>query len=230
MSRPMGTWPPRPPQPPDPPAPPPSPWQPGPRPVAPGPTTASASLTIGMQDLLEERLLAQRMVALAGELDAETVNRTVATLALFDADGDAPVRLRLSGVSADLDAVLTVVDALDLMSVPVHAAALGTITGPAIAILAVADHRTAGQHAVLHLCEPRQPRGIHGQGLDSWVAEQARRLRRLQERMADACARTAAELAADMAAGRVLTAREAEEYGLVDAIGSGGTGPAAAGS
>jgi ATP-dependent Clp protease protease subunit len=228
MSRPMGTWPPLPPQPPEPPAPPPSPWLPGPRPVPAGPATASASLTIGVQDLLAERLLAKRVLVLSGELDAETVNRAVATLALFDADGDAPVRLQLSGVSADLDAALTVVDALDLMTVPVHATTLGTLIGPAVAMLAVADHRIAGPHAVLHLREPRiEPHGIHGREFDSWVAEQTRRLRRLQDRLAQACDRPVEELAGDMATGRVLTAQEAQEYGLVDSTGAGS---AAAGS
>ena len=229
MSRPMGStpFPPQPPLPPQPPAPLPSPWLPGPRLVPSGPATASASLTIGGQDLLAERLLERRVLALAGELDEETVNRSVATLALFDADGDDPVRLRLSGVSADLDAVLTLVDAIDLMAVPVHATALGTLTGPAVAILAVADHRAAGPHALLHLREPRlEPSGIRGRDFDAWVSEQVARLRRLQERVARACGRSVEELAADMATGRVLTAQEAQKYGLVD---SSDAGSAAAG-
>jgi ATP-dependent Clp protease, protease subunit len=215
MSRPLGTNP-FPPQPPEPPAPPPSPWLPGPRPVPGAPSTASASLTIGMQDPLGERLLAQRVLALAGELDAETVNRAVATLALFDADGDAPVSLRLSGVSADLDAALTLVDALDLMGAPVHATCLATLTGPAVALLAVADRRIAGRHATVHLCEPRSPHGIHGRELETLAAGRARQLRRLQDRVAEACGRPADEIAADMRAGTLLTADEARDYGLLD--------------
>jgi ATP-dependent Clp protease protease subunit len=216
MNDPLGTWPPLPPRPPDPPFPRRTPWLPEPRPVTPGSASASASLMVGTRDWLGERLLDQRVVALAGELDAETVNRTVAALALLDADGDEPVRLRLSGVSADLDTAFPIVDALDLMGVPVHATSLGTLTGPAIALLAVADHRTAGPHAVLHLCEPRAPHGIRGPELESWVAEQARQLRRLQERLAEACGRSVEKIAADMRTGRMLTAQEAQAYGLVD--------------
>ena len=52
---------------------------------------------VAAADWLAQRLLDQRVVALAGELDAETVNRTVAALGLLDATGDEPVRLRLSG-------------------------------------------------------------------------------------------------------------------------------------
>jgi ATP-dependent Clp protease, protease subunit len=226
MSRPMGTgpagtgsagtWPPLPPSPPEPPVPRHTPWLPEPRPVAPGPVSASASLIVGAPDWLGERLLAQRVVALSGELDPETVNRTVAALALLDAEGDDPVRLRLSSVSADLDTALPIVDALDLMGVPVHATCLGTLTGAAIALLAVADKRTAGAHAVLQLTEPRAPGGIPGRELQARAAEHAARLRSLQERLAEACGRPVEEIAADMRSGRLLSAAEARDYGLVD--------------
>jgi ATP-dependent Clp protease protease subunit len=178
--------------------------------------SASASLIVGAQDRLAERLLDQRVVALSGELDDDTVNRTVAALALLDASGDEPVHLRLSGVSADLDTALPLVDALDLMGAPVHATAVGTLTGPAVALLAVADRRVAGPHAVLYLREPASGRGLHGQELEVWAAEHARRLRRLQERLAEASGRPVEQIAADMAAGRLLTAQEAQDYGLVD--------------
>lgn len=213
---PTGTWPPLPPSPPDPPFPRHTPWLPEPRPVGPGPVSASASLIVGERDWLAERLLDQRMVALAGELDAETVNRTVAALALLDAAGNDPVRLRLSGVSADLDTALPIVDALDLMGVPVHATCVGTLTGAAIALLAVADHRTAGAHAMLQLVEPRPPSGIPGRELEARAAEYAVRLRSLQERLAEACGRPVEQVASDMRSGRLLSATEARDYGLVD--------------
>jgi ATP-dependent Clp protease protease subunit len=181
--------------------------------------SASASLIVGAQDWLAERLLDQRVVALSGELDDDAVNRAVAELALLDASGNEPVQLRLSGVSADLDTALPLLDAIDLMGVPVHATALGTLTGPAVALLAVADQRIAGAHAVLILREPTNGRGLHGRELEAWAAEHARQLRRLQERLAEACGRPVEEIAADMRAGRLLSAEEAQEYGLADTIG-----------
>lgn len=217
----MSRFPPLPPEPPEPPMPPRSPWLPEPRPASHGPVWASASLVMGGPDWLAQRLLDQRLVALAGALDADTTNRTVAELALLDASGDDPVRLRLSGVTADLDEALTLVDALDLMSAPVHATALGTIAGAAVALLAVADVRTAGPHTTVHLHDPRSPVGVPGPELETAAAEHARRVRRLQERLAVACGRTPDEVAADMHPGRLFDAEEAREYGLVDVVETG---------
>lgn len=217
-TRPEATWPPQPPQPlpPEPPFPRP-PWQPQPetRPVAPGPVSASASLVFAT-DWLAERLIEQRVIALAGDLDEETVNRTVAALALLDASGDEPILLRLASVGTELDAAITLVDALDLVGAPVHATALGSLSGPAVALLAVADERVIAPHAVVHLTEPRTPRGLSGREVEAAAAQQARQLRRLQERLAEACGQDVEQLAADMRAGRVLSAEEARAYGLAD--------------
>jgi ATP-dependent Clp protease protease subunit len=180
------------------------------------PPAPSVSVVVGAEHWLAERLLEQRVVALAGALDADDVNRAAAELALLDASGDEPVQLRLSGVNADLDGALTLVDALDLMGAPVHATVLGTLTGAAVAVLAVADRRTAGAHAVVHLTEPRSPRRGLGRDVEALAAEHARRLRRLQERLAEATGRDVEQIAADMRTGRLLSVEEAREYGLVD--------------
>ena len=217
MTVPTNTFPPLPPQPPEPPRPRHDPWHPEPRPPSPGGASASAALVLGAGDWLAERLLEQRIVTLSGELDADAVNRAVGELALLDATGDDPVRLRLSGLGVDLEGALTLVDALDLVGVPVHATSLGTLSGPAVAVLAVADRRVTGAHAMVRLCEPRAPRGVPGYEVEAWAAEHARELRRLQERLAAACGRSVDQVAADMRAGRLLDAEEARAYGLVDA-------------
>ena len=217
MNTTAGTRFPLPPEPPDQPPPGRSPWLPEPRPTAPGPVSASSSVEVRAPDWLAERLVDQRVVALAGELDAETANRAVATLALLDASGDQPVQLRLSGVRVDLETSLALVDALDLMGAPVHVTALGTLSGPAIALLAVGDVRRTGPHALLQLVEPQPPRGVRGWDVEAWAAEHARQVRRLAERLAQACGRPVEEVAADMRTGRLLGAEEAHGYGLVDA-------------
>ncbi|MGH3823028.1 MAG: ClpP family protease [Pseudonocardiaceae bacterium] len=214
-TRPLGIWP----------APPPSeprrtPWQPEPRPPAAPPATPSQCTIVDTgPDWLAERLLDRRMVSLSGRLDSAAVNRAAASLALLDASGDDPIELRLYDVDADLDGALTLLDVVDLVGVPLHATCLGELCGAAVAILAVADHRMAGPHATLHLREPRAHFGGHAGDLITHAEDHRRRLGLLQERIAGACRCTVDAVAADMRKGRILTAEQARNYGLVDVIG-----------
>lgn len=199
-----------------------TPWQPAPHLPSPPPSAPSQShLVDSRPDWLDERLLERRVVSLAGPLHTEAANRSAASLALLDASGDDPVELRLSDLDADLDVALTLVDTLDLMGVPVHATCLGEVTGPAVAILAVADHRTAARHATLHLREPRTRWSGHTGDVTTHAEHHQRRLRLLQERVARACRRPVDAVVADMRVGRILTAEEAHGYGLVDAVAAG---------
>jgi ATP-dependent Clp protease protease subunit len=104
------------------------------------------------------------------------------------------------------------------MGVPLHVTCLGELAGAAVAILAVADQRTAGPHATLQLREPRTRRSGHAHDVAAHVEDHRRRLHLLQERIAGACCRSVDAVAADMRAGRILTAEEARGYGLVDVI------------
>ncbi|GEL16682.1 ATP-dependent Clp protease proteolytic subunit [Pseudonocardia asaccharolytica] len=210
------TWPP-PPLPPPPGEPRRTPWQPGPHPQAPLPTMPPTTVETG-PDWLAQRLLDQRIVALSGRLGPAVVNRATASLAIIDASGDDPVELRLCDVDADLDDTLTLLDALDLVSVPVHATCVGGLTGAAVALLAVADRRVAGARAVLALREPRMQTSGHAADVEARAEEHRRRLRLLQERLATACRRPLDEVAGDMYTGRILTADEARDYGLIDAV------------
>lgn len=225
----MSTWPPPPPPaPPRPPAPPPPPGPPGhtpwqPHPSAPATPVHPTVVSVG-SDWLGERLLDRRIVTVSGPLTAEATNRAAASLALLDASGDDPIQLRLHDVQpeppAELDTVLTLLDTVDLVGVPVHATCLGRLIGAAVVLLAVADHRVAGANAVLTLREPRAR--FIGSPADAGVhAERFRQqLRLLQQRLAEACHRPLDTVRDDLRAGGVLTAEQARDYGLVDAVTS----------
>jgi len=195
--------------------------------TGPAPTLAAAELTVavalrGLASGLAGRAPPRPAGGVPGRpLDAEAANRAAASLALLDTSGDDPVELRLCDVDTDLDIALTLVDTLDLMGVPVHATCLGEVVGPAIAILAVADYRTAARHATLHLREPRPRWSGHAGDIATHAEHHQRRLRLLQERIARACRRSVDAVAADMRTGRILTAEEAHGYGLVDAVAAG---------
>ena len=195
-----------------------TPWQPDPRqPPAPMPVTSVPAPAPG-PDWLAERLFDKRIVSLTGRLDAEATNRAAASLALLDASDDGEVQLWLHGVDADVNTAATLLDTLDLMGVPLHVHCRGDVRGMAIALLAPADRRTSASHATFHLREPQT--SCTGPASDVAIAAEhhEQQLRRLQQRIADSCGRPVDTVIGDMRDHRILTADEARDYGLIDAV------------
>jgi len=167
---------------------------------------------------LADRLLQRRMVMLAGSLDQAMATRAAAQLMLLDADSERPVDLHLGCPDGDLDAALMLADTLDLMRAPVTVTARGTVGGPAVAVLAAGDRRLAHPHCQLLLREPRGTASGRAEELAIAAEQHARRVRDLCERLAAATGRDVETVAADLRRGRVLTASEAVDYGLLHAI------------
>ena len=169
-------------------------------------------------DWLEQRLFAKRVVQLSGPLDDQAATEVVARLMTLDAVGDEAVELRIDSATGTSAAALAVVDVIDLLGVPVRAFVSGRVHGPALAVLAVCDHRTVALHASLRLAEPavgfrgsaRELGALAAAHRDEWTA--------LCGCVARAAGRTVEEVAADAAAGRFLTPDEAVEYGIADEV------------
>jgi ATP-dependent Clp protease protease subunit len=200
----------------------PSPWQPTPPPPGTAPPVApSVTIPIGSGDpgaWLQEHLMRQRIVLARGDLTHDMATLVSAQLLTLDAEGDGPVELHLGTPTGDLDAALTVLDAIDAMRVPVHALAVGTVGGPALAVFAAARERRAFPHATFHLTEPR----LRAEGTASEIGarEEHNRslLAALYGRLADVTGRDTEDLADDARRGRFLTAADAVDYGLASEI------------
>jgi len=163
----------------------------------------------------EDRLLERGIVLLGGHLDQPAAQRTAAKLMLLDAEWDGPVELHLSCPDGDLDAALLLAETVDLLSLQTRARASGVVGGPALAVLAAADRRQGHPHALLRLREPTGTASGRADRLAADVAEHARQVAQLHERLAAATGRSTEEVAVDLRAGRVLTAAEAVDYGLL---------------
>jgi len=186
---------------------------PGPGPLRPGTGFRLEESAVTLE--LADRLLQRRILMLAGPLDQDAATRATAQLMLLDADSRQPVELHLSCPDGDLDAALMLADTLDLMRAPVTVTARGTVGGPALAVLAAADRRLAHPHAMLVLREPRGTASGRADELAIAAEQHARRVRDLCRRLATATGRDVEAVAADLRQGRVLTAAEAVEYGLL---------------
>jgi ATP-dependent Clp protease, protease subunit len=180
---------------------------------------------------LYERLLNQRIVMAYGFLDSESATRLSAQLLTLDAEGDGPIRLELQNLDAELPAALTVMGVLDTLRVEVTAYAAGRTSGPALGVLAAARHRRAYPNALFAMAEPR----ISFEGPVAAVAAHEEQVRAmlgdLYARMAEATGRSAADLQQDARQGRLLSAGQAIDYGLIEGFAEarGPAGPGIAG-
>jgi ATP-dependent Clp protease protease subunit len=98
---------------------------------------------------------------------------------------------------------------------------VGQVGGPAIAVVAAADHRAATPHARFHLSQPT----ARFTGTPEAIAAQSRQhqalLWKLYGRLARRTGRPAEEIAEDIRRGRYLDAQDALDYGLIDEITAG---------
>ena len=191
----------------------PSPAGPDPGPVP--PTRVWLDPDAAWRDQLYERLLKQRIVLASGVLDDDAATRLSAQLFTLDAEGDAPIRLELQNLRAELPAALTLMGVLDVMRAEVRAFASGETGGAALGILASSPHRVAYPNATFTLSEPRMQFG----GTVTAVTAREQQARRMVDslfyRIADATGHPADEVIQDARRGRTLTTAEAIGYGLI---------------
>jgi ATP-dependent Clp protease protease subunit len=168
---------------------------------------------------LQERLFAQRIVALRGMVTDVQATETVSILLTLDAAGPDPVQLHLSAQDGELNAVFAVIDAIDMMQAPVHALVSGEVGGGAVGILAATRKRIAHPHARIRLSEPalvghagtaEEMAGVAGRHLQA--------LEDLANRIAKATGQSLSRIESDLGRKLTMSATEAEAYGLIDEI------------
>ncbi len=199
------------------------PW-PSPQPGPQSPPFGAPARTwsdVDWRGRLAERLLEQRVVLVHGHLDESAATVLCAQLLTLDADSPdraEPIRLHLQSLSADLQAALTVMDALDAVGVPVHAFARGHLSGPALGVLAASGRRVASPNAGFLLAEPAASFEGTAADLASRQRQFATMLDALYFRLADVTGREVDEIRDDARRRRFLTASEALDYGLIQEV------------
>jgi ATP-dependent Clp protease protease subunit len=167
---------------------------------------------------LQEQLFERRIVLLTGRLDEDTAAKTAAALLALDARATRPIELHLDSPDGTLGAAFTLIDTAGALRSALHVFCRGQIGGPAIGVIAAADHRAAAPHTRFHLSQP----AARFAGSPDEIAAQNRLhqdlLWRLYARVARRTGRPAEEIAEDIRRGRYLDASEALDYGLIDEI------------
>jgi len=225
-----GSLPPQPPMPPWRPGPPERPDQP-PQPPRPNPAIQPTRVWVEQGEWpgrLYERLLNQRIVMAHGALDGEAATRLCAQLLTLDAEGEGPIRLELHNLDADLPAALTVMGVLDTLRVPVTAYTGGRTSGPGLGVLASAGYRRAYPNSFFAMSEPKvsfdgpvTAVAVHEEQVRAMLAE-------LYARLAEVTGHEVDEIRDDARRGRLLTAGQAIDYGLIEGFAEA-RGPAGRG-
>ncbi|HET7530655.1 MAG TPA: ATP-dependent Clp protease proteolytic subunit [Mycobacteriales bacterium] len=168
------------------------------------------------------QLRARRLVLLTGPLDAAAADDASARLLLLDQRNDEPIQLHMSCPDGQLDATLSLIATIDLIGADVHAVAAGAVSGAAIGAFAAAAQRRAHPHTTFLLFEPKADLRGGADQLAAAADQHRRQLQTLTDRIATVCHRDADAVADDLRAGKLLTAADAVDYGLVQDLTSGG--------
>jgi ATP-dependent Clp protease protease subunit len=173
----------------------------------------------GVSPWLQERLFDRRIVLLNGQLDGAAASHAAAALITLDATGIDPVQLHVTCSDGELSAAFAVVDAIASMRAPVHAVIPSQAGGAALAVLAASAKRLAYPHARVRLSEPRTAMATGtAEKVAAAAGEYLRELDELIVSLSAVTGRARNQIEDDLSAGRILSAAEARDYGLIDEI------------
>jgi ATP-dependent Clp protease protease subunit len=167
---------------------------------------------------LQEQLFERRIVLITGRLGDEAAARVMAALLALDARANELIELHLDSADAALGAAFVLIDTADTLRSTLRVLCRGQIGGPAIGVIAAADHRIAAPHTRFHLAQPTAQFAGTPDEIAAQNRQQQELLWRLYARLAWSTGRPAEEIAEDMRRGRYLDACEAVGYGLIDEI------------
>ncbi|CAN5436886.1 ATP-dependent Clp protease proteolytic subunit [soil metagenome] len=167
------------------------------------------------------RLLTDRIIYLGTEIDDGVANSVIAQLLHLESENpDAPINLYLNSPGGSVTAVLAIYDTMQFIHSSVATTCVGQVGSSSALLLAAGEpgRRTLLRHARVVLDQPSGG----GQGTLPDLAVQAKEIVRLRAAMelllSQHTARSIEQLRVDTDRDLVLTAHEAVEYGVADAV------------
>jgi ATP-dependent Clp protease protease subunit len=163
------------------------------------------------------------IVFLRGRLDDTLANAAIPRLLLASRTNPAgTIELYVDSAGGTVIAALSLYDVIQTLGTPVSTTCTGTAGGASVLVLAAGTpgRRFAMPHARIHLSDDPVDMAASSSTTDlETVAEEARRTTaRWRAALLQHVTQSPSQLAADLAASRWLSASEAKDYGLIDAI------------
>ena len=167
------------------------------------------------------RLLRDRVIFLGTEIHDEVANVIVAQLLFLEADDpDKDIHLYINSPGGSITAGLAIYDTMQFIRSEVHTTCIGQAASMGAWLVAAGakGKRTALANARIMIHQPMG--GARGQASDIHIqAQEILKLRhRMNEILASHTGRDALEIAEDTERDYYMSAEEAREYGIVDAV------------
>lgn len=169
------------------------------------------------------KLLEERIVLLGTPIDDTAANDVIAQLIhLEHQNPDRDVSLCINSPGGSFEAMAAIHDTMAFLACDVATVCLGQAVSAAAVLLAAGapGKRSALPGARMVLRQPSLPEPVEGQVSDLTIrADELLRVRaRLEDMLVRHTGRSPEQVAADLERERILDARSALEYGLVDRI------------
>jgi ATP-dependent Clp protease protease subunit len=166
-------------------------------------------------------LLKERLIILGSEVESQMANLIVAQLLFLNReDPDKPIQMYINSPGGEVYAGFAIYDAMQQISAPVSTTAVGMTASFGTVILTGGSKgmRYALPNATIHMHQPLG--GAQGQASD--IVIRATEIQRIKEKLFDIFVRHTGQprevLERDQDRDFYLDAKQAVEYGLVDAV------------
>jgi len=167
------------------------------------------------------RLLKERIIFLGTPIDDGVANVVMAQLLHLESeDPDRDISMYINSPGGSFTALTAIYDTMQFVKPQIQTICMGQAASAAAVLLAAGTKgkRLALEHARVLI---HQPSG-GGEGQSSDIEIQAREILRMRDLLEDMLARhtgrEAAQIRKDIERDKILTAREAVEYGIVDEV------------
>ncbi|WP_372451547.1 ATP-dependent Clp protease proteolytic subunit [Glycomyces salinus] len=175
----------------------------------------------GLDDMVFDRLLQERVIFLGSEVNSEIANRLCAQLILLEAeDPDRDIKLYINSPGGSVYDGMAIYDTMQYIKNDVATVAMGMAAsmGQLLLCAGTTGKRYALPHARIMMHQPSG--GIGGTASDvAILAEQMLYTKQMfQDRVAHHTGRSIEEIESDSDRDRWFTAEEAKDYGFIDHV------------
>lgn len=165
------------------------------------------------------RLLRERIIFLVGPVEDHMANLIVAQMLFLQAeDPEKEISLYINSPGGSVSAGMSIYDTMKFIKNPIHTLCLGQACSMGAFLLSAGDERRALPNARIMIHQPLG--GYQGQATDMQIhmEEMIRIKKTLTQILADNCKKSYEELAKDCERDYFMSAKEAKDYGLIDAV------------